>query len=86
LKKSAPIFVCLDPAPAYKASGAGGNLKQAAKWSARMELGAPRPQPVAQPSTAATDRESFVARVREEFAALVGVRADQVTVEFRVSY
>jgi hypothetical protein len=86
LKRSAPIFVCLDTVPAHKAWAAGGNLKQAAMWSARMELGGNKPHTPAQSATTASDLESFKARVREEFAARVGVRPEQVTVEFRVSY
>jgi len=52
----------------------------------RQLLGTPTPSLTMAERDPASARESFIARVKEEFATLVGVKPEQVSVEFRVSY
>jgi hypothetical protein len=103
LSRSAPIFVCLDPAKAGSPTSAGGDLKSKATWRGATTL--PRskgaPDPSAREDHQVDDHrvedhrvedhrpedpsDGFAARVRKEFADLVGVSVDRVAVEFRVT-
>lgn len=83
LKKTAPIFVCMDEARGKGAATTGGNLKAKALWKLELPLvAAPR---VEAPAKLTESKESFAARVRQEFADLLGVSVEKVSVDFRVS-
>jgi len=85
LSKTAPIFVCLDTvAPGRGPSATSSNLKAKALWSETVPL--VLTAEVTAPEVAAPEaEESFVDRVRREFADRVGVAVEKVTVEFKVS-
>lgn len=87
LKKTAPIFVCMDETEAKNAANVGSNLKAKAQWKLELPLDAAPPAeevPISMPKTKET-KESFAARVRQEFADLIGVEVESVSVEFKVS-
>jgi len=75
LARSAPVFVYLDD----RRPGLPGGVKDAALWRTTLPL------PGAQSASAAAAKAGFVARVREQFARLMGVPVDKVAVEFRVT-
>jgi hypothetical protein len=78
LARSAPVFAYLDD----RKPRLPGGLKAAALWQASVPLAAAAPAATAAPASA---RAGFVARVREQFARLMGVPVEQVAVEFRVT-
>jgi hypothetical protein len=79
LARTAPVFVHLDD----RKPGAPPGVKARALWRVVVPL-AGAPAGAAAPA-AAPDKAGFVARVREQFARLMGVPVDKVTVEFKVS-
>jgi hypothetical protein len=80
LSHKVPIFIALDPAPKGKSSGVASGLKAKAKWRTSVLLAA-----VGTPKIAAMPRtESFIERVKREFADLNGVDVSKVVVEFRI--
>jgi hypothetical protein len=87
LKKTAPIFVCMDETKGKGAANVGSNLKAKAQWKLELPLDAAPPAEEAPVSTAKPkeSKESFAARVRQEFADLLGVSVENVSVEFKVS-
>lgn len=88
--KTAPVFIGLDPCLKGKPSSTSSDLKARAMWTARYpldeaehldEVRAEAPPVARRPET----REKFAARVRQEFADLIGVPAEAVSIDFRVS-
>ena len=76
LSHKAPIFIALDASDKGLPSG----LKTKAKWRISIPLDAVRRQK----STSAR-AESFIERVKREFADRNGVDVSKVTVEFRIN-
>lgn len=90
-RTDAPVFIGLDPCLKGKPSSTASNLKEQALWSSVLPLD-DADKAVQEPSAAAPatvrpseTREKFAARVRQEFADLIGVPADKVSIEFRVA-
>ena len=101
LAHKAPIFVCLDPMDRGVPADTGSGLKEKAIWNIDLSIPAmasgdepaAKPTPIeaadAKPSAAQAPKqetkEGFAARVRQEFAALMGVPVEKVRVEFHLS-
>jgi hypothetical protein len=78
--KTAPVFVCLDHKESRPA-GVASNLRAKALWHVEVPL-----DEVVQPPPASESvRETFARRVKQEFADLMGVPVESVSVEFRVN-
>jgi hypothetical protein len=76
LSHKAPIFIALDTFDKGLASG----LKTKAKWRISIPLDAVRRQ-----NSTSARAESFIERVKREFADRNGVDVSRVTVEFRIN-
>jgi hypothetical protein len=87
LSETAPIFICMDEPRGSGPSAVGGNLKAKALWGIELPVGADAPGSEGKSANGAPKEtsESFAARVRQEFADLIGVPIEKVTLEFRVS-
>lgn len=81
LKKTAPVFVCMGEPVTKGPAAVGGNLGAKAMWKLETPLDATEPAP----SKTKETKEGFAARVRQEFADLIGVSVDMVSVDFKVS-
>jgi hypothetical protein len=80
LSYKAPIFIALDTSDKNRSSDVASGLKEKAKWRVSIPLAAVRTQK----STSAPRAESFIERVKREFADLNGVDVSKVMVEFRI--
>jgi hypothetical protein len=80
LSHKAPIFIALDTSDKGPSPDVASGLKAKAKWRTSVSLAAVR----ARKSTSATPAESFIERVKREFAELNGVDVSKVVVEFRI--
>jgi hypothetical protein len=81
LSHKAPIFIALDTADSrHSSDAASSGLKAKAKWRTSVPLAAVRTHksPFVPPA------ESFIERVKREFAELNGVDVSKVVVEFRI--
>ena len=95
LSDHAPVFVCIDPvAPSRGAASAGADLASRALWRTEVQLfGDDTPSStmtvtdsLTSPTSAEHDvTESFIDRVRREFAERNGVSVEKVAVEFKIS-
>jgi hypothetical protein len=89
-KVTAPVFVGLDNCKKGKPSSVSSNLSASALWMLKLPIDEADPASAAENTnspakTPVETREKFAARVRQEFADLVGVPVDKVGIEFRVS-
>jgi hypothetical protein len=74
LSYKAPIFIALDASDKGRASKVASGLTAKAKWRTSIPLGTVRTPRV----------ESFIERVKREFADLNGVDVSKVMVEFKI--
>jgi hypothetical protein len=80
LSHKAPIFIALDTADNGHPPEVGSGLKAKARWRTSVPLAAAR----AHKSKSVPPPESFIERVKQEFAELNGVDVGKVVVEFRI--
>jgi len=100
LARHAPVSVCLDRMERGGVTDTGSGLKEKAIWTAILPLPSTEPdeEAAAAPDSfehAVAERdaeepiretkEGFAARVRQEFAELMGVSVDKVRIEFHVA-
>jgi hypothetical protein len=88
LSETAPNFVCMDQDERGGPASVGSNLKAKALWSYDLPLdavGPPEESDAPKPAAAPNEtKEGFAARVRQEFANLIGVSVEKVSVDFHV--
>jgi hypothetical protein len=80
LSQKAPIFIALDTPDKGHSSDVSSGLNAKAKWRTSVPLAAVRTHK----STSAPRAESFIERVKREFADLNGVDVSKVMVEFKI--
>jgi hypothetical protein len=80
LSYKAPIFIRLDSSDRSDSPDATSGLKAKAKWRTSVPLDAVRTHK----SASAPAAESFIDRVKREFAELNGVDVSKVVVEFKI--
>jgi hypothetical protein len=80
LSHKAPIFIALDTANNRHSPDGASGLKAKAKWRTSVPLAAVRTHK----STSVPPAESFIERVKQEFAELNGVDVSKVVVEFKI--
>ena len=85
LKESAPIFVCLDDQPNKYPWAVSSNLKAKALWQVELSLEPVGSDKELSQTQSSEPQASFAIRVRQEFAELIGVPSEKVSVDFRVS-
>jgi hypothetical protein len=79
IEPEVPIFVPLDAVRSKGSNAEGSGLKASALWSDEFEMNALGRQ------SKARQLDQFIARVTRDFAELVGVDAERVIVDFRIS-
>ena len=80
LSHKAPIFIALDTSDKGNSPDVASGLKAKAKWRTSVSLAAVRTRK----SASAPPAESFIERVKREFAELNGVDVSKVVVKFKI--
>jgi len=80
LSHKAPIFIALDTSDEGHSPDVTSGLKAKAKWRTSVSLAAMRTRK----TRSAPPAESFIERVKREFAELNGVDVSKVVVEFKI--